>query len=68
MVIHFAVYIPISTEAVQAQKLRRGKKKNQQISYSVFNPYYEFSFPFEQIYYKHWDVFHLLSTKMYLIL
>lgn len=51
MIIHFAVYIPISTEAVQAQKLRRGKKKNnnnQQISYSVFNPYYEFSFPFEK--------------------
>lgn len=45
MIIHFAVYVPISTEAVQAQKLHR-KENIQQISYSVFNPFYKLSFPF----------------------
>ena len=45
MITHFAVYVPISTEAVQAQKLCR-KENSQQISYSVFNSFYELSFPF----------------------
>lgn len=48
MIIHFAVYIPVSTEAVQAQKLHR-KENMQQSAYSVFHPSYKLNFPFVKI-------------------
>lgn len=48
MIIHLAVYVPISTEAVQAQKLHR-KENMQQTAYSVFNPFYKYSLPFVKI-------------------
>lgn len=69
MVIHFAVYVPISTEAVQAQKLHR-KENMQQTAYSVFNPFYELSFPFvkiENIWKQTRQQMKSTNTEMYLI-